>query len=81
MRDLVFSSVGDNTKFYDRWLGSGRKYDIWLVYYGDDEKIYKKYKKRCFMVEKHKGSKFQNLFYMYNKYSSSIRSTAGIEHC
>lgn len=72
MRDLVFSSVGDNTKFYDRWLGSGRKYDIWLVYYGDDEKIYKEYKKRCFMVEKHKGSKFQNLFYMYNKYRKRL---------
>jgi phosphorylcholine metabolism protein LicD len=66
--DLVFTSAGDNTHFYDYWCDNKTKaYDIWLVYYGDNEDNYNKYKKYVNKIWKRKGTKFQNFDYIYKK--------------
>ena len=44
-KNLVFSSVGDNTNFNYLWTKKYRKYDLWVVYYGDNEKKWEDYKK------------------------------------
>jgi len=66
-KNLVFSSVGDNTQFDDLWLGNNRNYDIYVIYYGNDDKIYNKYKNKVDYIERRKGSKFQNFHYLYHK--------------
>jgi hypothetical protein len=64
---LLFTSAGDNTQFYDNWCSDNRNYDIWLVYYGDNEDNYNKYSKYVNRIWKRKGTKFQNLYYIYNQ--------------
>lgn len=71
-KNLVFSSVGDNTNFNYIWTEKYRKYDLWVVYYGDNEKKYEDYKKQVDFIHKRKGSKFQNLYYIYNTYKEEI---------
>jgi hypothetical protein len=41
-------------------------YDIYIIYYGDNEEIYNKYKTKVKYIEKRKGSKFQNFKYFYD---------------
>jgi hypothetical protein len=74
MKYLVFTSAGDNTEFYKIWLDKpeAKEFDLWLVYYGDDEKNYEIYKKYCDVIEKREGDKYANLFHMYNKYHHEI---------
>ena len=36
-RRLLFTSAGDNTFFYNNWCDKNRNYDIWLVYYGNND--------------------------------------------
>ena len=64
-KNLVFTSAGDVTNFDALWLDSERKYDVWVVYYGDNEEIYQKYKDKVDYIEKRKGSKFQNFSHIY----------------
>jgi hypothetical protein len=63
--NLVFTSAGDNTNFYDYWCDKNRNYDIWLVYYGDNDDNYNKYKKYVNKIWRRKGTKFQNFNYIY----------------
>ena len=42
-KNLVFTSAGDNTDFDTLWLEKDRNYDVWVVYYGENEKIYQMY--------------------------------------
>lgn len=65
-KSLVFSSVGDNTKFYDHWIGDDARYHLCIIYYGDDDEIYSKYKDRVNFAQRRKGSKFQNFKYFYD---------------
>ena len=62
-KSLVFSSVGDNTKFYDNWISDDARYHLFIIYYGDDDEIYSKYKDRVNFAQRRKGSKFQNFKY------------------
>lgn len=64
--NLVFSSVGDNSNFEELWCDDNRNYDVYVIYYGDNEDIYNKYKSKVDFIEKRKGSKFQNFHYLYN---------------
>jgi hypothetical protein len=66
--NFVFSSVGDNTSFDTLWIGEDMNYDIYVIYYGDNEEIYNSYKNKVKFIEKRKGSKFQNFKYFYDKY-------------
>ena len=47
-------------------------YDIYVIYYGNNEDIYLKYKSKVTFIEKRKGSKFQNFKYFYDNYSDII---------
>jgi hypothetical protein len=44
-KNFVFSSVGDNTSFDSLWINDNMDYDIYVIYYGDDENIFTRYKK------------------------------------
>ena len=63
-RYLVFSSVGDNTNFDKLWLNGNKIFDIWVIYYGDNDANYLRYKSKVDFIEKRKGSKFQNFYYL-----------------
>tara|TARA_Y100000385_G_scaffold288632_1_gene355735 strand:- start:9191 stop:10732 length:1542 start_codon:yes stop_codon:yes gene_type:complete len=63
--NLVFTSAGDNTDFDELWLDPVRKYKVWVVYYGDDDKVYEKYKSKVDYIERRKGSKFQNFNHIW----------------
>ena len=54
------------------WTDKERKYDIWCVYYGDNETNYNKYKNKVNRIWKRKGSKFQNLYYIYNNFKNEL---------
>jgi|LakMenEpi03Aug12_release.lakeMendotaPanAssembly.Ray.scaffolds.fasta_scaffold190338_2 hypothetical protein len=71
-KNLLFTSVGDNTNFYNYWLNDNRNYDILCVYYGNDENNYNKYTKLVDKIWKRKGSKFQNFHYIYINYRDLI---------
>ena len=45
-KNLVFTSAGNNTKFDELWCQSGRNYDVWVVYYGNNDEIYQNIGKR-----------------------------------
>lgn len=67
---MVFTSAGDNTKFYELWNSEieKRNYDIYVIYYGDNDNNYSIYKRCVDYIEiKKNGSKFQNFYYLYNK--------------
>ena len=69
IKNFVFSSVGDNTDFDTLWINESMNmnYDVYVIYYGNDEDIYNKYKSKVKFIEKRKGSKFQNFKYFYDK--------------
>ena len=73
MKNLIFSSVGDNTNFDNIWLDKDRKYDVFVIYYGDEEKNFKKYSKKVDYIEKRKGDKWQNFHYLYNTQYDKIQ--------
>ena len=66
--NLLFTSAGDNTQFYNHWLGEHRNYDVWCVYYGNNDENYNKYETIVDKIWKRKGSKFQNFHYIYTNY-------------
>ena len=63
--NLVFTSAGDNTRFDELWLDSNRTYKVWVVYYGDDDEVFEKYKSKVDYIERRKGSKFQNFYHIW----------------
>ena len=74
MKNLVFTSAGDNTKFYDDWLTPEniRTFDLYVIYYGKDENKYELYKSKATWIEKREGSKFQNFAYLYKTYAEKL---------
>ena len=73
-KNFLFSSVGDNTNFDSIWNGSNMNYDIYVIYYGDNETNYNRYKSKVKFIEKRQGSKFQNFKYFYEKYIDIINN-------
>lgn len=71
-KNLVFSSVGDLSQFDKLWAQGGENYDIWVVYYGDNEETFKRYKNASTYAIQRKGAKFQNFFYVYEKFKECI---------
>ena len=69
---LVFTSAGDNTNFYNYWVDNDRLYDIWIVYYGENNDNYNKYKKIVDFIIKGKGSKFQNFYRLWKLYKKYL---------
>jgi len=66
-KNLLFVSFGDNTNFIDLWINDKQNYDIFGIYYGNDNLIYNKYKSKFTFIDKHIGDKFQNFNYIYKK--------------
>lgn len=71
-KNLLFTSAGDNTEFYKYWCDSNRNYDIFLIYYKNDDKIFESYKKYVDIALKRKGYKYPNFRFFYNKYKQLI---------
>lgn len=71
-KNFVFSSVGDNTNFDSLWINENMNYDVYVIYYGNDDHYYNKYKSKVTFIEKRLGSKFQNFKYFYEKYMDVI---------
>ena len=71
-KNLLFTSAGDNTEFYKHWLDKNREYDVWCVYYGNNDENYNKYEQLVDKIWRHKGSKFQNFYYIYNNYKELL---------
>jgi hypothetical protein len=71
-KNLVFSSVGDNTNFDTLYIGPNMEYDIYVIYYGTDTEKYNQYKSKVDWIEQRKGSKFQNFYYLYTTYPELI---------
>lgn len=73
--NLIFTSAGDNTNFFNLWVNYKiMNYDIVIYYYGNNNSTYKKYKKISKLIIKRKGSKFQNFYHFYNNYLELINS-------
>ena len=77
--NFVFSSVGDNTNFDTLWVddnnnknNSVSNYHVFVIYYGDNDEVFNRYKSRVHFIEQRKGSKFQNFKYFYDKYPEII---------
>ena len=70
----IFTSAGNNTNFHSTWGCSNpsRKYDVWVVYYGDNDETYDTYSKYVDYIERRKGSKFQNFYHVYQKYKEKL---------
>jgi hypothetical protein len=66
-KNMIFTSVGDNSNFHNNWTGLNQNYDIYAIYYGDNEEKYNMYKKHIKYIERRKGSKFQNFKYLWDK--------------
>jgi hypothetical protein len=73
-KNLIFTSAGDNTNFYNNWNGNNNNYDIMVVYYGDNNDTFNKYKNFSNYCYKNKGSKFQNFSYVWKKYKNILDS-------
>jgi hypothetical protein len=71
-KNLLFTSVGNNTDFYKNWLGSNRNYDVWVVYYDDNQQNYEKYQSMVDRLWSFKGSKFQNFHTIYKDYYNDL---------
>lgn len=71
-KNVIFTSVGDNTNFHNNWISNNQNYDIWVIYYGDNDEKYNIYKNKVKFIEKRKGSKFQNFNYVWNKYYNEL---------
>jgi len=70
--NLIFTSAGDNTQFYNHWLGENRNYDVWCVYYGNNDETYNMYEGLVDKIWKRKGSKFQNFHHIYTNYKELL---------
>jgi len=68
-KNLIFCSAGDNANFYKYWLAPYRNYHLFICYYGDTPNKYKELADHYIM---NKGSKFQNLLYVYKNYFDII---------
>ncbi len=73
-KNLIFTSAGDNTEFYNNWTGIKQNYDIWVVYYGNNNEKYNLYKNNVNFIEKRQGSKFQNFKYIWDKYYNKLNN-------
>lgn len=58
--NLVISAVGD-ASLHGLWLSGNPKFDLWLIYYGDDEQTAEKYATQCSKFFRKRGQKLHML--------------------
>ena len=73
-RFLVFTSAGDSNNLINLWLGDERGYDLCICYYGDSDELFKEYERSADRVFRRKGSKFQNLYYLFGEHPEYLLS-------
>lgn len=71
-KNMVFTSAGDNTNFIKWWCSENAEYDIYVIYYGNNNDNYNIYSRQVKFIEKDSGSKFQNFLKFYNRYPNII---------
>jgi hypothetical protein len=77
---LVYTSAGDHSNLYN-WLKNadsqkeGKAFDLWVTYYGDQEN---KYKEFADYYNMHKGGKFPNLYYVYQRWKDILANYEAI---
>jgi hypothetical protein len=69
-KNLIFSSVGDNSRWYteNMWTGQDRTFDIIVAFYGSDANQMTISQMNSDRLISIKGSKFQNLYRCYNSW-------------
>lgn len=67
--NLVFTSAGDRSNL-GRWLRGRRDFDLWTVYYGDRDGMFRG---QSDYYLSRKGSKFQNLHFCYRRWPELLR--------
>lgn len=67
-RNLVFTSAGDRSSFDTRWVGPDQAFDLFVVYYGDDDDRFERYREKSCWITRRKGSKYQNFQYFYHSF-------------
>jgi hypothetical protein len=70
--NILFTSAGDNTNFYDLWCDHNRDYDIFVCYYGDENND--KYKEYSDIYLKRKGGKMQNFHHVWENNIGNIKN-------
>ena len=64
----MFTSAGERSHFHTQWVGPGQEFDVFAVYYGDDDERYDQYREKATFITRRKGSKYQNFLYFYQSY-------------
>jgi len=60
--NLVFTSAGNNNDIMSNWVGDGANFDVFVVYYGDDDEKLRQYQATFRWAIRHRGSKMQNFY-------------------
>lgn len=71
-RNLVFTSAGDRSHFDANWAGPEQEFDLFVVYYGDDDERYAKYREKARWIARRKGSKYQNFHHFYHAHPDIV---------
>lgn len=69
--NILFTSAGDNTNFFNLWCSDNRSYDIFICYYGYMKTP--RYKEYSDFYLQRKGSKIQNFYYAWTNNISNIQ--------
>lgn len=62
----MFTSAGDRSGFDHKWVGPGQEFDLFVVYYGDDDERFERYRQQARWIIRRKGSKYQNFHHFYH---------------
>jgi len=72
-RNMIFTSAGDNTRFTELWCSKvDQNYDIYVLYYGNNDVNFQLYESHVTFIEKSEGSKFQNFHKFWNAHPEII---------
>ena len=72
-KNMVFTSAGDNTRFVEYWCSRDKQnYDIYVLYYVNNDTNFQLYESNVTFIEKSKGSKFQNFHKFWNAHPEII---------
>lgn len=55
--NLIIVTAGDHS-LHSKWLGGNQQFDLVVIYYGDSEETYNKYKSESKLATKNKGEKW-----------------------
>ena len=68
----MFTSAGDRSEFDSQWTGPGQEFDLFVVFYGDDDERYERYREKARWITRRKGSKYQNFHHFYHAHPDIV---------